>query len=827
MMILIIVGHAMNLNLYAALGQVRVYENQPIDGGVKLKWYTVGNATDYLIKRAETRDGNYVTIAENITDTTYTDMGLENAKMYHYKVIAKNATEMGPESDVISVAPSKVSYLWFVVDGYNTGIRNFEIYDIEGNKIFYEFNYPNSNYYKYTYFKSDSGRLFNYIGSSNTYIPPSTKYGLKLNANKGIEKIKLRGRYASSTVSFYKSHEKSFPTNVEPFGILDLVAGKNSVYELFTSGLKTQGYNKEIRIEWQPVDDVKQYVIKRSEEQNGSFELVANNIIGEKYIDKGLENGKTYYYNLEAVKQSGEIVNLGTASATTSAVNYFIVDIEGMQNDSTYNIEEVKFLDMHGNTIEYSVLHLFSSVTPTDYDMYSFENQRLRNFPYLASWYDDKTTTHNGYNLPRDWYRYSIRLHENNGVSKIILSSNKQNQTKYRFMKSMVYDYDNNMKLRSNDNYAFYDERVLTHDLPLMQHEFTQSPPDTPQNINTIPKDTRAKIVWDKVNNADTYNIKRSTSPNGPYTTIAQNILETEYEDTGMTNGIAYYYVVTAVNDGGESANSAEVAITPNPQLPQAPMNLTVTPRDNAIELTWQPIYNADNYQVMRSETEGGPYVSVLESTTNTTFTDTNVVFGKTYYYVVQAKNTTGTSNNSAEAQGVPGQVLPTTPTNIITKVKDKSVHLTWDAANDATSYNLMRSKYESGPYILIHEQIRGISCNDSDVAYGETYYYKILAVNERGESEPTQPIRVHVMDTTEQKVLLSLTMKHGTTKDYILTQSQLADFMKWYQDKTQNIGLPYFTVMGKNNYGAYKAHKSYILFDAILSMDIKEIQDK
>ncbi len=266
------------------------------------------------------------------------------------------------------------------------------------------------------------------------------------------------------------------------------------------------------------------------------------------------------------------------------------------------------------------------------------------------------------------------------------------------------------------------------------------------------PETQEQKIVWNKVNNADTYNIKRSTSPNGPYTTIAENILETEYEDTGIVNGTEYYYVVTAVNEGGESANSEEVGITPIPQLPQAPMNVTVTPRDNVIELTWQSVYNADTYKVMRSETEGGPYISVLESTTDTAFTDTNVVFGKTYYYVIQAKNPTGTSNNSEEVQGVPGQVLPSTPSNIITKVKDKSVHITWDAANDATSYNLMRSKTESGPYTLIQENLRGISCNDSNVEYDDTYYYKIIAVNERGESKPTEPIRVHVMDTTEQK---------------------------------------------------------------------------
>lgn len=82
--------------------------------------------------------------------------------------------------------------------------------------------------------------------------------------------------------------------------------------------------------------------------------------------------------------------------------------------------------------------------------------KKNRRFPLIAHWYDDKTTSNTGYSLPESWYRYSIRLHENNGVSKIILWSNKQTHVKYKFLKSMIYDYDNNMKLRRNDNYIFF-----------------------------------------------------------------------------------------------------------------------------------------------------------------------------------------------------------------------------------------------------------------------------------------------------------------------------------------------------------------------------------
>ena len=56
------------------------------------------------------------------------------------------------------------------------------------------------------------------------------------------------------------------------------------------------------------------------------------------------------------------------------------------------------------------------------------------------------------------------------------------------------------------------------------------------------------------------YNLKRSTTPGGPYT-ILTNLTATSYVDSGLTNGVTYYYVVSAVNTNGESFNSAEIGV--------------------------------------------------------------------------------------------------------------------------------------------------------------------------------------------------------------------------------------------------------------------------
>jgi len=69
-------------------------------------------------------------------------------------------------------------------------------------------------------------------------------------------------------------------------------------------------------------------------------------------------------------------------------------------------------------------------------------------------------------------------------------------------------------------------------------------------------------LSWSASSGATSYNVKRSTTSGGPYTTIASPTT-TSYTDTGLTNGTTYYYVVSAVNGAGESANTSQASATP------------------------------------------------------------------------------------------------------------------------------------------------------------------------------------------------------------------------------------------------------------------------
>jgi endo-1,4-beta-xylanase len=88
----------------------------------------------------------------------------------------------------------------------------------------------------------------------------------------------------------------------------------------------------------------------------------------------------------------------------------------------------------------------------------------------------------------------------------------------------------------------------------------------------------QVQLIWNPVSGATGYNVKRATTSGGPYTTIA-TVTGTSFTDTGRTNGTTYFYVVSAFNANGESANSSQVSATPmaaNFTLSANPANLTI-----------------------------------------------------------------------------------------------------------------------------------------------------------------------------------------------------------------------------------------------------------
>ncbi len=83
------------------------------------------------------------------------------------------------------------------------------------------------------------------------------------------------------------------------------------------------------------------------------------------------------------------------------------------------------------------------------------------------------------------------------------------------------------------------------------------------------------------------------------------------------------------------------------PAAPATPTGLTATTNVNSVTLNWNGSTGATNYTVSESQAINGNYTPIFNTST-TAFTYTNVSPGATYYFVVSASNTGGTSTNSA-----------------------------------------------------------------------------------------------------------------------------------------------------------------------------------
>jgi fibronectin type 3 domain-containing protein len=107
--------------------------------------------------------------------------------------------------------------------------------------------------------------------------------------------------------------------------------------------------------------------------------------------------------------------------------------------------------------------------------------------------------------------------------------------------------------------------------------------PLPPTNLSANAGNAQVSLTWTASPGAASYNMYRSTTNGGPYAKIASGIVSTNTTDTGVTNGTTYYYVVTAVNTGGESGYSGQASATPQAPLPQ----LSILSGTNGLTVSW------------------------------------------------------------------------------------------------------------------------------------------------------------------------------------------------------------------------------------------------
>jgi cellulose 1,4-beta-cellobiosidase len=181
--------------------------------------------------------------------------------------------------------------------------------------------------------------------------------------------------------------------------------------------------------------------------------------------------------------------------------------------------------------------------------------------------------------------------------------------------------------------------------------------PQPPTGVTATPGNAQVSLSWTASSGATSYNVKRSTTNGGPYTTVGSTG-GTSFTNTGLTNGTAYFYVVTAANASGESGNSAQVTATPQAVAPAPPTGVTASAnKPGRLSVRWVQSVTAgvtQNAIFRRTSTGSYPASPIATIPANTQYQNDGLSKGTTYCYVVTAISSSGSSAPSNESCGSP-----------------------------------------------------------------------------------------------------------------------------------------------------------------------------
>ena len=255
-----------------------------------------------------------------------------------------------------------------------------------------------------------------------------------------------------------------------------------------------------------------------------------------------------------------------------------------------------------------------------------------------------------------------------------------------------------------------------------------QCTPPSPPVITATPANGTVTLSWAVVTSAVSYSVARSLTTGTGYATVGTVTTGTTFTDSNVVNGTTYYYVVTAGNGACSSANSNEAPASPACTPPAAPTGLTPTAGNSSVTLNWIASTGATSYSMYRN-TDGSSTYALVNSTSQTTFTDSNVVNGTKYYYVVTASNGACSSGNSARVSVTPACLPPAAPTGVTLTAGDGKISLAWTASAGATLYRVSKNTTGTGTFTQLATPT-ATSYLDSSLVNGTKYYYVVAASN-------------------------------------------------------------------------------------------------
>ena len=245
----------------------------------------------------------------------------------------------------------------------------------------------------------------------------------------------------------------------------------------------------------------------------------------------------------------------------------------------------------------------------------------------------------------------------------------------------------------------------------------------------------------------------------GEWVSVADNVVAeaSSWVDTEeLVSGENYRYVVRAENAIGNGIWSEVALITildPNSPVPSPPRRLIVDAQSTGVVLTWLTPEiegiggSISGYNIWRNHNDIWTEIVTDTDNTYTTYTDTDttLIDGAFYWYVVRAINPSGNGEWSETSGAFINPKVASSPRRLLADAQSTGVVLTWLAPADVglggaiSGYNIWRWD-ETNDWQEVEADTGdtdvGYTDTDTTLIDGATYWYAVRAINPSGNGE-------------------------------------------------------------------------------------------
>jgi hypothetical protein len=209
-------------------------------------------------------------------------------------------------------------------------------------------------------------------------------------------------------------------------------------------------------------------------------------------------------------------------------------------------------------------------------------------------------------------------------------------------------------------------------------------------------------------------------------------------------------FTVTLSNPVKATLGTATATVTLVSQVPPSAPVLSGTAGDSVTNLTWTVPASGTSpitgYTIYRATSPATLTELAQVSAATTTYQDTAVTNGTTYYYEVTASSSVGEGPKSNEVSLTPASAtVPGAPV-VTAKSGNGLVKLTWPAPSPGgapiSSFIVSRATKTGKEVTLVQLGGSARSYKDTAVTNGTTYYYQVAAVNSFGSSPASNEVK-------------------------------------------------------------------------------------